>query len=774
MDDRSEPASSAAADPSALDALTALAQVIAANPAEVARLESACSAQLHAAATSLEASGQPRLLPLISETKLTVDLLAGNLGSNGCAAVAAAMELVARAMRTTPAPAREMVAVAELRSVRGATPPWRSPLIESEAQPPPPSGVSAAADPKAIATRLAAYRKSLLKLLKTDPVAEAGRLAECCAAVAAACGEPSEGARWRAAAEFFSAAATSDEAGRPLVKRLAVKLEQSMRRLCEGAAVEQQSRDETIEDLVILAALFRCGEDSALPLKVNSTALEQALEQLAASPPDGAELLNQIGDAFLIAGDYARWLEGWRLRDAPEDADALRAAVSRWSLHPGELDASTEVSSRFEGARAALGRIEAALDPVAEGNHGELARVSGIPVDRALLDNLNLMAREIRGARSRAEANLGSLRGGLVDMERTIRTLRSQLESLEVASYREDAGSGGEATEGSEGKFGALSRGIEELAGLKDALQALTEETESALADQAGDDTELAQGLLKTQMMPVGAQFEALCQKVQQAAAGLGMAATLTARGAEVALERSQVDALVQVLEPLLEACVREGLSANASPAPRDPGDGRLELSISQPSFDVHVEIAYRGAALTREMLSHLAPAINALGAVAASSVDAENRARVSLKVPGPPQPMDLLLVELGQSRLALPLKEVTGVSTFDPGASDTDGADGVVPFEGELYRLISLARALDLDFPGGERDACVLIARGGSRLALSVDKVVGRKRMLVRSPGPIPGSSPWVLGAVIDDLAAPTLVLDLGALVLEEASEPA
>ena len=773
---------------SVITPLVVMAEIVSAAPEKVAELASECRARLQAAGANLEQAGRARFLPLLTELEQTLLVLAAEPGANACAAVAAAMNLLALALKSGAPPPRagELIAIAELRSVRGAPAPWRSPLIECAAAAPGAAsvaaGISAPSRVQNLPRALAAYRRSLLGFLRSDSSDEATRLSELSLRVAQACGEGAERRRWQAAAALFDCASESSGTARSLFKRLAVKLEQALRNLSEDAVVNEPSGRALIVDLEVLTALLRQnanaaapGEDPRVGLEIDAKGLASALESLADMPEAPGELLAQIADAFLLQGRYDAWLEASLLAARPEHERALEAAVSRWKdplPGGGEGAPASGVSGHFAQARAALSRIEGAPKP-AEGAGSGQDRISGVPVDAALLENLNLTARQIRGARSRAEANLGSLRGGLVDMDRTIRTLRRQLESLEVESQVHAGGSGADADDKVPSQFGALSRGIEELAGLKDALQSLTEETESALALQAGEDTQLEQGLLKTRMMPVGVQFEALCRCVRRAASDRGVAATLSARGAEVALERSQADALTRALEPLLEACVHQGLAASVSPPRTDPVVGRIELEVSQPRFDVRLDISYGGVPLSRATLAELAPGMDALGAVVASGPHGEGRARVNVSIPGPPQPMELLMVEVGGTRFALPLKDVSGVSQPADAAAAGEGHDGYLKVEDKFYLLIPLAKVLDLETARRGGSACVLVARGESLLALRVDAVIGRERTLVRSPGALLSSNPWVLGAVVDALAAPTLVLDLRALEINRASAP-
>lgn len=766
--------------------LTALAEIVGSAPERVAELGAECLAQARAAAEDLEQSGQSRFLPLLAELEQTLAVLATPPGANACAAIAAAMGLLARSLKSgqPPTRSRELIAIAELRSVRGAPAPWCSPLIRYAADAPEATlsaaGAGADSDGRILRRVLALYRRSLLKFLRTDAPEEARRLSDLSRQVADAGGAESERRRWLAAASLFQCASEYSGTARNSVKRLAVKLEQALRNSSDGAAKDEAGGRALLVDLEVLAALLRSNsgaeapeEESALTLNIDAEAMASALGSLADAPEHPRKLLSEIADGFLVEGKYDRWLEARRLAEHPLPGQTLEAVVARWKPsvpENGEMAPVSSAGSHVAQTGAAVGSMETAPAPGDVRSNAAL-EISGVPVDEALLENLKLMAREIRGARSRAEANLGSLKGGLVDMDRTIRELRLQLESLEVESQVHDGASGAVPGDEMPSKFCALSRGIEELAGLKDALQSLTEETESALAAQAGEDTQLEQGLLKTRMMPVGAQFEALCQCVRRAASRRGLPATLSARGAEVALERSQADALTRALAPLLESCVYEGLAAGIAPAEIGPSHGRIELEVSQPRFDVRVDVSYRGAPLARATLARTAPGLDALGAIVSSSRDGEGWARVSVLVPGPPQPMDLLRVEVGGNRFALPLEDVSGVSRSPEAGAAPGSHDGFLKVDDKFYQLAALADVLKLETADASGSACVLVHRGGSLRAFRVDRVVGRERTLVSSPGPLLASNPWVLGAVVDGRVAPTLVLDLGALEINATS---
>jgi hypothetical protein len=763
---------------SVVTSLLTIAESIGAAPEKVAWLGAECLARARAAAADLEQSGKPRFLPLLTELQQTLASVATPPAANACAAVAAATHLLAQGLKSGQPPprARELIVIAELRGARGVPAPWRSPLVRyAAAAPEGTSGAAGDGSPARILPRLlAVYRSYLLAFLRSEAPEEARRLCELSRQVADACGEEGERRRWLAAAALFRCAMECGRTARPLLKRLAVELEQVLRHSSEGAAVKEPGGRALMADLEVLTVLLRndsaaaaASREPALTLGMNTGELASALRRLEHGTEDPCGLLGQIADGFLVAGDYDRWLEARRLAASREHGRTLQAAVSGWrSFLPGNGPGAPVpgASGHAPEGGSILGGMELRPAPGAAP-----IRAEGIPVDCAVLENLDRTAREIRGARSRAEASLGSLKGGLARMDRAIRSLRLQLESLEVESQL--AGGASEAVPGHEiaFRFGALSRGIEELAGLKNALQSLSDETEFELAAQAGEDARLEQELLKTRMAPLGDQFEALCQCVRRAAGRRGLAATLSARGAGVALERSRADALAGALEPLLEACVHQGLAADMAPE-MDPARGRIELDFSQPRFDVQVDICYRGAPLAGATLAQSTPGLAALGAVVAGGRDGGGRARVRVVVPGPPQPMDLLRVEVGGNRYAFPLEAVHGVSRPpEPGAAQGSGGR-LLKVEGRFYPLAALADVLKLKTAKASGSACVVLHLGGLR-AFRVDGVLGRQRTLVSSPGPLLASNPWVLGVVVDGRAAPTLVLDVKAPEFDAAS---
>jgi chemotaxis protein histidine kinase CheA len=779
------------------------AGVIGANPAGLAEFTEKLPVQLRAAATFFQAQRRLEALPLVQELLTTLESVgAGAAGKDLGIAVSMSLELLAaRLLERADANwhASQVAVVCDLRSVCGAEPLSQNPMLSaspdaSEMSPEGAIVTQSGESDEASRLFLPAYREALLGLLTDASAAHAEALADVCLRASGHAANEDRARLCRSGARLFETAARCGQAGRPALRRLAVQMEQAFREQdqVEGSKLPTGQHPGLGDDLEFLRRLLlfvsadppaEPGDPellAAVPLPLDRRLLANTCAALADASRDDAALRARVRDAFLLLGDYERWFEAWKLDTGDAAPEAFRSAAVTWSEAFAAARGDDEPALP-EKLRTHLAHAEATLRRLAEEppveHHAGGSEPGGISVDESLLEHLNLAAAEIRGVRSRAEANLGSLRGGFENMERAIKTLRGQLEALEVdaesptgsASTAGDTAAGADSASVHE-RLGALSRGITELAELKDALNALTEDTESALAAQVSEDNELDEALLKTQLASVGTQFDTWTESVRRAAAARGVELAVEITGAEVSLERHQADALSRALIPMLEACVREGRprdSSSAHAARAEPAG--IRITVSRPRFDVVVEVIYLGAPLPPEIWLVHAVALNALGAIGNQTVGPEGTVTLGITLPGPPQAMELLVVELGESRFALPVDHLAGVSRLL--RQDLEKAeDGFrVHHEGQAYPLASLASLLGVagtaDADSSERLSIVFIADTVRSAACLVDRVQGRERSLVRSPGPLLLDNPWVWGVVINDSAPPILVLDVAKL---------
>lgn len=734
----------------------------------------ALAARLADAAAVLESSGRVDVLPLVHELEVTAEwLAAGRAVRDAQTAVSAALGSLRARLRGDAGShwdASQLAAIVNLRSLRREALLFTLPekgVVAAEPDEPFPA--------EAVARVLPAFRTGLLGLLKQGLQPATTVLADACRDLGGEAAAGADARRWRQAAEMFGMSSGSAAADlRVALTRLAARLESLLRCVfAPESEIGPGQRAQIWQDVDVLHALM-CRLEAGVEIAparssqpqigASGTACsKQALDALE----DGADLadgLKALRDALLREGRYERWFEVRKLEREEADSETALRRLSAWEAPPatvGHREIPALVHDHFARAEAALQRLESETlvaefvpEPVPAGEtKASVARLhlgmSPIAVDEALLENLNLAAAEIRGARSRAEANLGSLRGGLQDMERTIRSLRAQLEALELdssAAAESETQSADRQIDGAPSRLGALSRGIEELQGLQDALHALTEDTESVLASQASEDSELEHGLLKTRLVPVSTQFERWTEAV-----GTGM--RLDIDGGEALLERRQAAALSDALVPLLAACV-----AGA-------GAGHIAIDISRPRFDLLLQVRFAGPPIAPAIWAGLSAAFEKLGAFASQHDEAPATA-VRIVVPGPPQSLDVVLVELGGQRFALPVDGVAGVLRRPKGVAGGDDLENVS--DAECRSLAALLGVPETPVsPGMEPTNHVLLA-GESRqpVACRVDAVRRRERVLVRSPGPLLANNPWILAVIVNEHAPPTLVLDLPALV--------
>lgn len=732
----------------------------------------ALAARLADAAAVMEASGRVDVMPLVHELEITAQwLAAGRAVRDAQTAVSAALGTLRARLRGDAGShwdASQLAAIVNLRSLRREALLFTLPekgVVAAEPDEPLPAD--------AVARVLPAFRTGLLGLFKQGLQPATTVLADACRDLGGEAAAGADARRWRQAAEMFGMSSGSAAAELLLaVTRLAARLESLLRCVfAPESEIGPGERAQIWQDVDVLHALMcrlEAGVETASARSsqtqigaIGTACSKQALDALE----DGADLadgLKALRDALLREGRYERWFEVRKLeRDEADPETALRR-LSAWEAPPatvGHREIPALVHDHFARAEAALQRLESETldaefvpEPVPAGEtKASVARsdlgLSPIAVDEALLENLNLAAAEIRGARSRAEANLGSLRGGLQDMERTIRTLRAQLEALELdssAAAESETRSADRQIDDAPSRLGALSRGIEELQGLQDALHALTEDTESVLASQASEDSELEHGLLKTRLVPVSTQFERWTEAV-----GTGM--RLDIDGGEALLERRQAAALSDALVPLLADCVA--------------GAGHIAIDISRPRFDLLLQVRFAGPPIAPAIWAGLSAAFEKLGAFASQHDEAPATA-VRIVVPGPPQSLDVVLVELGGQRFALPVDGVAGVLRRPKGVAGGDDLENVS--DAESRSLAALLGVPETPVPPGMEPTNHVLLAGESRqpVACRVDAIRQRERVLVRSPGPLLANNPWILAVIVNEHAPPTLVLDLPALV--------
>jgi len=766
---------------SAIDAAAKLAPTSPTEPRHLTLPAADLVDRLAVATGLLEASSRVDLMPLMQELNVTARWLAANGAARDApAAISVALAALHARLRGDYKGDWHAIlyaAMVNLRSVRRQALVFATPML-GDADP----GSTGVLPAVAAARVLPAFRKALLGLLKDRFEPATTILADACRELGAQAPTAISSRQWQLATEMFELSTRSAAADiRIAMKRMAVRLESFLRGLCvlddaSDCAVQAQLWKD-VEALHSLQLRLQGDVGTLTPLSAETetdligTDYSKAAVRALKEGADLAAGLSALRDALLQQERYDDWFQVFKFERDGATRETVLDRLATWEETPVTVEVGALpglVHNDLERAEAALRRLEGEsvtaespqrfvppIETNADVKRPDL-RTSAITVDEALLENLNLAASEIRGARSHAEANLGSMRGGLQDMERTIKSLRAQLEALEVDSSTNSEADGeanGSNAVGVPARLGALSRGIEELQGLQDALHALTEETESVLASQADEDSELAHGLLKTRLVPVATQFERWTEAVSLGAASPALGARLEIDGGDVMLERRQAAALSDALIPLLHACVSEA------------GAEHIAIDVSRPRFDLLLQVGCAGAPLESATWTALSAGFEKLGAIASRSEDTSGMAfRIVLS--GPPQSVDVLLIDLSGQRFALPVGGVAGVLRR-PQAAEADDIAADNRADAKSCSLAALLGMPEDPAVGAAPMNHVLLASGSEqRVACRVDAVHERECVLVRSPGPLLANNPWVWAVILNENAPPTLVLDVPAMV--------
>lgn len=128
------------------------------------------------------------------------------------------------------------------------------------------------------------------------------------------------------------------------------------------------------------------------------------------------------------------------------------------------------------------------------------------------------------------------------------------------------------------------------------------------------------------------------------------------------------------------------------------------------------------------------------------------------------------LLLEAGRETFALPTGFVAETVRIDGDAMGVVERDGVLPWRNERLPAVAAARLFGLPRTGRE-DLAVILAGGGRRKALLVDRVVGHLRLVIKPLDPALGRPPGISAATLLGDGRIVMILDAGEIL--ESSSP-
>ena len=466
----------------------------------------------------------------------------------------------------------------------------------------------------------------------------------------------------------------------------------------------------------------------------------------------------------------------------------------------GDLDPAT-VEAELADAEAELASIAAELDEVDLGadETGPAAAESGFQRDS-----------ELEAFESRFEGLFD--RG--TDETRSRRAVGTLAESsVDPATYRLEAAHDDGRSLDTSGDIQTLTVDVEnadELLSLAEELSVHTRRLNEELAARPASDPvsralgelgattrELQRTVMDVRLMPLSTVTGGLARVVRDVTRGTDTEASLSVEGEDVRLDRSIIDRLGDPIGHLVRNAVDHGIEpADEREAAGKPREGAVELRARREGSEVVVVVEDDGRGVdvdavferaaerdlvdpdadlteaeTLEFLFHpgfstaeevtktsgrgvgldvvwdVAEALN--GDVAVETEPGEGTT-VRLTLPVSVATLEVLFVEAGEERYALPMEAVEHVGR-EGGARIAGGGDEGVLTPELRGDTVDLAAAMGAAGTGGDA-AVVRVERGGESVALRCDRVLNTRDVVISPYDDLLAEVPGVTGTTMTD----------------------
>lgn len=460
------------------------------------------------------------------------------------------------------------------------------------------------------------------------------------------------------------------------------------------------------------------------------------------------------------------------------ELDAVSAAVGLL----GPLPAAAPVP-------VALARAGAQKGTAAPEEHARTLRTDVSDVE-AVVDGLGESLVELEG-----------LRGSLRELEE-IRRLSEILERQLAAPRREDPEKLGLVVERAKRVTEDLGTGLRRLdRGLRQSLERLRRDLVETHASAE-----------RLRLIPVSGIFVSLERAVVDAAEELEKRVVWKASGGDVRLDGHVLGVAQTALLHVVRNAVVHGLERESQRlAAGKSASGTIELSVRRLGGDVVFACRDDGAGLDvdalrraldrsgearveqtdEELLAHLLESgVSTSGTITrlagrgvgldvvresadrlGGKVTLQSRRgqgfSVELRLPLTVSAFSGISVECDGRTLSLPLEAVLETTRFLQSEIAHTATGDSVCHEGQVIPFAPLSRVLGRSTPDAAGACSALIVRaGGSKVAVSVDRLLGARLVVLRSLPSTAGASDVVAGASLDSLGNPELVLDADGLV--------
>jgi len=461
-----------------------------------------------------------------------------------------------------------------------------------------------------------------------------------------------------------------------------------------------------------------------------------------------------------------------------------------------------------------------------------------IRVRTALLNDLVNYAGEASISRSRMEQQVFGFRDNLGELSRSVVRFRDQLRELEIESEAQILASNAKhaAADGDADfdplefdrftKLQQLSRslteGLHDLSTIHTNLSNFVGEAETVLQQQARQNTDLQEGLMRTRMVGFSTQAARLRAIVRQTAREVGKRVDLEIIGADVEIDRNVLERMIGPFEHMIRNSIDHGIEdVEARKAVGKPGTGKITLSTSQEGSEIVIRFiddgaglnvdAIRAKAIERGLMSEdsqlsreevmqfilvagfstakqvtqlsgrgvgmdvVHSEVKQLGGTMAVDTEAGQGTTFTVRLPLTLSITQALMVRMGEQLFAVPINMVANIIevAVEKLKEAQLGGRSLLSFEDKVYPFMHLADQLGISMTAaGERKVPVLLVKAGSReVAMQVEALVGTREVVIKALSPQISKLKGISGATILGDGRVVLILDVvGLLITEEA----
>lgn len=462
-----------------------------------------------------------------------------------------------------------------------------------------------------------------------------------------------------------------------------------------------------------------------------------------------------------------------------------------------------------------------------------------VKVSAQLLDELVNLAGETSISRGRAEEQISELVFSLDEMQITVDRLQEQVRRLDMETeqqilYRQEQ----VESEGLEGfdplemdrysQLQQLSRSLLEsssdLVDIKSTLADKSRDMETLLVQQSRINTELQEGLMRSQMVPFARMVPRLRRIIRQVSGELNKKVDFHLDNVEGELDRSVLERMVAPLEHMLRNAVDHGIeTADVREAAGKPKRGNVSLELIREGGEIVITLSDDGAGIdlaavrkkaierglmeaNAELTDHeISQFILQAGFSTATevtqisgrgvgmdvvhseikqlggSMDIDSLpgkgSRFTVRLPFTVSVNRALMVNISGDIYAIPLNTIEGIVRVSPFELEAYYQPDAPMFEyaGQPYLLrymgALLQRGEKPNLEGQSMPLPVILVRGAEHsVAVQVDNLMGSREIVVKPLGPQFNMVQGLSGATVLGDGSVVVILDLLAMIRADA----